>query len=185
MITKTKELSDYVIELQNGNGEAFEAIYNLTYQQAFFTALKVCKNEDDAQDVLQEAYIYLLEKYNDIKNPESFKSWFNMVVANKSKNLLRKNNPALFNDEDEQDLIISSIEDEEFGPSEKLEEKEFCSEIMKLIDNLNDEKRTVIILFYFNEMSIKQIAQALGTNENTVKSRLFQAKKDLRKSIEK
>lgn len=64
MKTSYTELSDLIKKLQSGDVSVFEEIYNLTYERVYFTALKICKSEDDAEDVVQEAYIYLMNKAN-------------------------------------------------------------------------------------------------------------------------
>ena len=185
MKTSYTELSDLIKKLQSGDVSVFEEIYNLTYERVYFTALKICKSEDDAEDVVQEAYIYLMNKANEIKNPDAFISWFNMVVASKAKNLLRKNSPVLFDSNETEQFVLESIEDtdKDFQPSADYEQSELRDEVMGLIDNLSDEKRTAVILFYYNEMTTKQIAESLNVNENTIKSRLVQAKKDLTKGV--
>lgn len=185
MKTSYTELSDLIKKLQSGDVSVFEEIYKLTYERVYFTALKICKSEDDAEDVVQEAYIYLMNKANEIKNPDAFISWFNMVVASKAKNLLRKNSPVLFDSNETEQFVLESIEDtdKDFQPSADYEQSELRDEVMGLIDNLSDEKRTAVILFYYNEMTTKQIAESLNVNENTIKSRLVQAKKDLTKGV--
>lgn len=187
------QLSELVLKLQAGDGKAFEQIYNLTNKSAYFTALKITKNEDDAQDVLQEAYIKLLEKIGELDKPDSFMSWFNMMVANKAKDYMRKYNPNLFTDnvisggkdDDEEYSVFDTIEEDNdaFIPGAGIEQAELQRDVMGLIESLSDEKRTAILLYYYNEMTTKQIAESLGVNENTVKSRLVQAKKDLAKGI--
>lgn len=190
-IDKAK-LSVAVVKLQSGDMDAFNEVYSLTNQSAYFTALKITKNEEDAQDVLQNAYIKLLDKISSLDKPESFMSWFNMMVANESRNLMKKNHADLFTDnvlsggkEDEEYSVFDTIEDdtESFTPGLDIEQDELQREVMALIDSLSDEKRTAVTLFYYNEMTTKQIAEALEINENTVKSRLVQAKKDLAKGI--
>lgn len=185
MKTSYTELSDLIKKLQGGDISVFEKIYNLTYDRVYFTALKICKSEEDAEDVVQEAYIYLMNKANEIKNPDAFISWFNMVVASKAKNLLRKNSPVLFDSNETEQFVLESIEDtdKDFQPSADYEQSELRDDVMGLIDNLSDEKRTAVILFYYNEMTTKQIAESLNVNENTIKSRLVQAKKDLTKGV--
>ena len=180
-----QKLAQLVDRLQNGDKKAFDEIYVMTQEKAIFTSLKICKNEEDAQDIVQEAYMYLMEKVNDIKNPEAFMSWFNMVVASKTKNMLRKKNPVLFDSNESEEFILDSIEDndKDFHPSEDYEHTELREEVMELVDDLSEEKRTAIVLFYYDEMTTKQIAESLGINENTVKSRLVQAKKDLAKGV--
>lgn len=182
---ESQRLARLVVRLQNGDMAAFDEIYQLTYERAVFTSLKICRSKEDANDIVQESYMYLLDKANDIRNPEAFMSWFNMVVASKTKNMLRKNNPVLFGSRETEEYVLDSIEeaDTTFQPSDDVEQTELCEEVMELIDNLSDDKRTAVILFYYDEMTTKQIAESLGVNENTIKSRLVQAKKDLTKGI--
>lgn len=183
--SNTKNLAELVRKLQGGDRSAFDGIYNLTYEKVYFTALKICKNEEDAEDVLQESYIHLMNKVQDLKNSESFMSWFNMIVASRAKNLLRKNNPVLFKDEETEDAVLDSItdEDKDYKPGSDIEQDELKKDVMELVDGLSDDKRTAVILYYYNEMTTRQIAESLGVNENTVKSRLVQAKKDLAKGV--
>ncbi|MBQ8943497.1 MAG: sigma-70 family RNA polymerase sigma factor [Clostridia bacterium] len=184
-------LSKLIIKLQQGDGMVFEDIYNATRESAYFTALKISKSEDDAEDILQESYIYMLENIGAVENPDSFQSWFNRVVANKAKDLLRKNHPERFadayfsNDEGEEASIMDFVEneDESFIPEASLDNAELAHEVMKMIDSLGDDKRTAVVLYYYNDMTTKEIAESLGVNENTVKSRLVQAKKDIVRAI--
>lgn len=191
MSLEKNSITREVKRLQAGDGTAFENLYNLTAGTAWFTALKIVKNEHDAQDVLQESYMVVLDKINNLENPEQFMSWFNMIVANKAKELLRKNNKYVFVDEPENPEVFG-IPDEydcsddggwTINPADITEKKDFQLQIMALIDNLSDDKRTVIMLYYFNELSVKQISESLDISEGTVKSRLFYAKNDLTKGI--
>ena len=186
-----ERLAAEVVKYKNGDGRAFETIYNMTNQAAYFTALKIVKNEDDAQDVLQDSYVKVLDKISTLDKPESFMSWFNMLVANTAKNYLAKNNPSrfvdsYFSDEDgEENSLLNLVENEHeiFTPGTDVEKNELCDDVMSLIEGLSDDKRTAVVLYYYNEMTTKQIAESLGVNENTVKSRLVQAKKDLAAGI--
>lgn len=185
MSDNSKKIAKLVVKMQNGDMSVFDELYESTKEAAIFTSLCICKNREDAEDIVQESYVYLFQKVNDIKNPEAFMSWFNMVVASKTKNMLRKKNPVLFDSNESEEFILDSIEDndKDFHPSEDYEHTELREEVMELVDDLSEEKRTAIVLFYYDEMTTKQIAESLGINENTVKSRLVQAKKDLAKGV--
>ena len=187
-----EQLIAEIKKLQTGDGQAFERLYQMTSQSAYFTALKIVKNEDDAQDVLQESYMIVLDKINDLEKPDAFMSWFHMIVANKAKELLRKNNKYLFADPDESagddaDAFFDSLEDETaaYSPAAGVEQEELKKQVLALIDGLSDEKRTVILLYYYNDLTIRQIAESLAVNENTVKSRLFHAKRELADGVKK
>ena len=67
MSADKERLSALVVRLQQGDGNAFEEIYNLTRESAYFTALKISKNENDAEDILQETYIHILERINTLE----------------------------------------------------------------------------------------------------------------------
>ena len=181
------EVAKYVVQMQNGDGQAFEKLYNATNQSGYFTALKILKDEDEAQDVLQDSYVKVLEKINDIQNPESFVSWFHQIVANTAKNFLAKKKPSLFaSDEEEQDYAeFTPDEDEVWQPEKNVDEDDVRRHVMQIIEGLSDEKRTCVLLYYYNEMSVADIAKSVGASENTVKARLFQARKDIRKEVEK
>lgn len=90
MTVDYERLTAAVIRLQNGEGKAFEEIYNLTNGPAYFTALKIAKNEDDAQDVLQDSYVKVLDKIGELEKPESFMSWFNIDNAEKLNGSVRR-----------------------------------------------------------------------------------------------
>lgn len=181
------EAAKYVVQMQNGDGQAFEKLYNLTNQSGYFTALKILKDEDEAQDVLQDSYVKVLEKIREIQNPESFVSWFHQIVANTAKNYLAKKKPSLFtSEEEEQDYAeFTPDEDEIWQPEKSVDEDDMRRQIMQIIEGLTDEKRTCVLLYYYNEMSVSDIARSVGASENTVKARLFQARKDIRKEVEK
>ena len=181
------EVAQYVVQMQNGDGQAFEKLYYATNQSGYFTALKILKNEDEAQDVLQDSYVTVLEKIGSIQNPESFVGWFHQIVANKAKNILAKKKPALFASDEEAQEYTAFIadEDEIWQPEKNVDEEDVRRQVMQIIDGLTDEKRTCVLLYYYNEMSVADIAQTVGASENTVKARLFQARKDIRKEVEK
>ncbi len=186
------DLIQEVVKLRSGDGKAFEKIYNLTNRSAYFTALKIVGNETDAQDVVQESYMIMIDKIGDLENPAAFSNWFSVIVANKAREFLRKNKKYVFTDDidemsdEEVKAFNDSLESEkeEFRPGTLIEQLELKSQVMALIDGLSDDKRTAILLYYYNRLSVKEISEALGVNENTVKSRLFYAKKDLAKGIE-
>lgn len=171
--------------IQNGEKEAFEELYRLTSQKAYFIALKIVQNEHDAEDILQESYIKALEKIDEIDPEQSFTAWFNRVVANKSKDFLKGRKKLVFEGEEEQ--IFESVPEEstQFNPEESLEQDELCREVMAAIDELTAEKRACVMMMYFGEMSVNEIAESLDVPVSTVKNRLFTARKDLKNKFEK
>ena len=185
MKNENKITSRLIKQMQKGNQSAFEEFYKLTSQKAYFIALKITQNEHDAEDILQESYIKALEKINEIDASQNVTSWFLKIVSNKSKDLLRSRNRIAF--EGEEETIFEEIPEEkaEFCPEENLNQEELRLEVMAAIDELTDEKRACIMMMYFGDMSVKEIAESIEVPESTVKNRLYTARKDLKTRFEK
>ena len=185
MKDENKKIARLIKQIQRGKQSAFEEFYKLTSPKAYFIALKITQNEHDAEDILQESYIKALEKINEIDTSQNITSWFLKIVSNKSKDLLKSKNHLVF--EGEEETVFEEIPEEkaEFCPEENLNQEELRLEVMAAIDELTDEKRACIMMRYFGDMSVKEIAESIEVPESTVKNRLHTARKDLRTKFEK
>ena len=174
-----QEIAILVEKVQQGDMDAFGKLYELVSPRSLFVALEIVKNKQDAEDILQDSFITALEKINTVEKSESFVGWFNRIVANKSKDFLKKKKPVLFDEEEKQVFELIPDEDREYSPQENFNDNETRQLVLDAVNELSDEKRICILLHYYNEMSVADIAKSVGANENTIKSRLFQARKDL------
>lgn len=180
-----QRIAELVRKVQSGDNSAFEELYRLTSKRAFFVALHFTKNDDDAEDILQESYVKALSKIKELDKPESFSSWLNQIVANKSKDFLKKKKPMLFEAEENEVFEVLSDEDTSFDPEENLDQTELQKTVMEVLDELSEEKRACILMMYFEELSVGEIAETLEIPEGTVKTRLFSARKDLKDKFAK
>ena len=185
MKKENKKIARLIKQIQRGNQSAFEEFYKLTSPKAYFIALKITQNEHDAEDILQESYMKALEKINEIDTSQNISSWFLKIVSNKSKDLLKSRNRLVFDDEEERFFDEIPEEKTEFCPEESLNQEELRLEVMAAIDELTAEKRACIMMMYFGDMSVKEIAESIEVPESTVKNRLFTARKDLKSRFEK
>lgn len=185
MKSENKKIARLIKQIQHGNQSAFEEFYKLTSPKAYFIALKITQNEHDAEDILQESYIKALEKINEIDTSQNINSWFLKIVSNKSKDFLKSKKCIVFDSEEESYLDETPEEKTEFCPEENLNQEELRLEVMAAIDELTAEKRACIMMMYFGDMSVKEIAESIEIPENTVKSRLYHARKELRTKFEK
>ena len=175
----------------SGDGEATAELYRRTYQEKYYIALKYMKNREDAEDVLQDSYVRAFEHLGSLQDPERFPSWLSMIVANTAKNALAKKNPVLFtdlvgdNEEFDEDPILR-IEDMDLSthPEAAYLESERRELLSELLGSLTEEQRMAVMMFYVEELGTREIASALEVNENTVKSRLFKARKALQKKAD-
>lgn len=179
-----KKIDELAKKVKKGDKKAFEELYKLTSSRAYFTALQICNDKQEAEDILQESYITALNKISSLERTESFMGWFNRIVVNKSKDFLRKKNPKLFSEDDEWLLEGQSDESDKFSPESNIDKEELKTVVMDAVKELNVEKRTCVMMKYFNDMSVNEIAQAMEVPVSTVKNRLFDARKELKKLFE-
>lgn len=182
-----KDFIQIVDVAKSGNNKAFEKLYNMTKDSAYFVALSITKNEHDAMDILQDSYIKAFKNLNTLKQPEVFDSWLNRIVANTSKNYITKKKPVLFGDVSND--ISGIFDDEEFIdkqniPHEVVDSKETARLIMEIIDRLSEDKRLIVIMYYYQEMQVKEIAETLELPVTTIKYKLLSARQEMKKDIE-
>ena len=138
-----------------------------TYGPALYRlAFGYCLNRSDAEDVVQEVFLTYLQREPECEGPEQLQAWLMTVTANKCKNLLKSG----------WRKRTLPLEDVHASPDHRDEVIEVRSAMAKLPPNL----RGVVHLFYFERLSTKQIAESLNLSETAVRSRLFQARKQLK-----
>lgn len=99
-----------------GEERGYGFLYEKTYKSKYYLALQYMKNEEEAEDVLQEAYMKAFAKIDTLENPEAFPGWLGMIVANTAKNMLGKKRPVLFADlavDEEGEQFEYQIEDDD------------------------------------------------------------------------
>lgn len=184
-----RNIDEYVKKAKEGEQQAFSKLFELTNQSAYYTALKITKNQNDAEDIVQDAYIKAFTSLTMLTDDSKFESWFNCIVANKCRDFLKKKKPDLFSKFDTEDSDVAfedTLENKDLSllPESVTDNEALRRMIMDCIERLPDEQKLCIILFYYDELSVKEIAAALHIPEGTVKSRLNKARKTLKKEFE-
>lgn len=183
---KTEKITALVIKAQNGDNKAMNKLFNEFYNEVYYFALKTVKNEDVAYDVTQEVFVEVIKTLPSLKEPEAFKSWLYKVAYHQCTRYFRKKKDVLVEEDEDGNTIFDDLEDKsaEFVPDKALEQKEFRETIVSMINELSEEQRSAVMLYYFDELSIKEIAKVQCVSEGTVKSRLNYGRKAVKKSIE-
>ncbi len=177
-----KTIKELVLSAKNGNKKAFDKLYKLTSNDVWFTCVSLLKDEENAKDIMQETYITAFLKLDTLKDEEKFCGWLTAIATNKSKNKLKGKVEYQIDDEV---LIAETETDELMLPEEyitKAEKRKVLLQIME--DTLSFNQYQVVLMFYFNELSIAEIAQALEISEGTVKSRLNSSRAKMKTAIE-
>ncbi|OLN31734.1 sigma-70 family RNA polymerase sigma factor [Desulfosporosinus metallidurans] len=177
-----------VTKLKSGDQQAFEELYELTHNKVYFLALKMVRNHENALDIVQETYISVYKSIDKLINPEVFNAWLSKIVVNKCKDFLGKQKEVLLTEKEElEDKDASdAIEDTsgDFIPHEVLDKSETRNMIMALIDNLPEAQRTTLLLHYYQELNVEEIAAIIECPVATVKSRLIYARRQIKTGVE-
>jgi len=176
-------LAKIIKAAQKGDSQARQALYLESSKSVYFLAFKILKNKEDAEDITQDVFVTVFEKLAELKQPAAYINWVNQITSNKCLNYLKKKKPMLV---DEQDLLDIMDEDgsvDNTTPEMLYDNEETRRIIMEIIDKLPETQRVSVMLRYYSQLSIEEIAVATDTNEYTVKNRLATARKKIRSAI--
>ena len=181
------DLKDLVELSKEGDQQAIAQLYDRTSKRAYYLAKQLVKDEDQAQDIVQDAYVKVFTNLHLLEQVENFQGWLNTIVVNKSKDYLKKKKPMLFSqmvsEEDEGRELDFEDEGGYFSPDRRVDYTETKRLIQGMIDRLPQEQRMAIVLFYLEEMPVKQIARVMECSEGTVKSRLNYGRKAIKAQV--
>ncbi|WP_417122178.1 RNA polymerase sigma factor [Ruminococcus bicirculans (ex Wegman et al. 2014)] len=178
---KKEKIRRLVLQAGQGDRAAFGELYEEMGRSVYFNCLKLLGNTQQAEDITQDTFMKALEKLDSLKEPENFSAWVNRIAINNCKMYFRKN-PRIA--EEESEKIIDDTPDSELIPDDYADSEEKRRIIMNIIDTaLTDEQRQTIILFYFDMMSVAEIAEIMECSVGTVTSRLSAARKKIREAV--
>lgn len=179
-----ENIQDLVARVISGDMQAFEAIYQATYRQVYYTCLSFLRNEQNTLDMMQETYITALTHLQQLEEPERITAWLNRIAVNKCKDFLTKKMPVLMDDDSIIDQPVLE-ENDNFLPESYV----LNAEKRKIILTIMQEELTAIqyqtiLLYYFDGMSVPEIAACMECPEGTVKYRLSAARGKIKQGVQ-
>lgn len=166
----------------SGNQDAWNSLYQMTYQKIYYTCICLVKKEQDALDMVQEAYTSAWEHLGELKDRQQFEAWLIRIAVNKCKNLLKKTNRFYLNDTDA--MEDCEEENENFLPESYAAQQEKRQLVFHIMSNvLSETLYRTVILFYFDEMTIQEIAELMECPVGTVKYRLNAARRKIKEGV--
>lgn len=139
---------------------------------AFRFAYTYTRNREEAEDVVSESVIKALKSVKSLKEEKNIKPWFYKIIVNTALTHLKRNSKVVYIDYDEMGELKGREDDYSYLSFESM------------IKNLDIKYKEIIVMRFFENMSIKEISQVLGINENTVKTRLYSGLKKLKIQLE-
>lgn len=174
------DIKKLVLQAAQGNKAAFGALYEETGRTVYFSCLKLLGDPQLAEDITQETYLTALQKLGNLAQPENFPAWVNRIGINLCKMHFRNNSAP----EDNSEEIIEEIPDEGLIPEEYVSNDAKRKIIMDIIDTvLTEEQRRSVILYYFDMLTVPEIAEVMNCTTGTVTSRLSAARKKIKEAV--
>lgn len=176
-------ISHLVEKIKKGDNKSFEKLYKLTEREVWFTCISFLKNETTAQDIMQETYITAFLKIQSLEKSSQIRSWLNRIAVNKCKNYLKGKGGIQLDDEifENQAIVDEHISIPEEYISDKAK-REIILSIMQEV--LSDVQYQTVIMHYFNEMTVDEIAEVFECSRGTVLSRLNYSRAKMKTAIE-
>lgn len=169
-----------ILLCQKGKIRAFETLVNRYKKNAYFIALGLVGNSDDAFDLSQEAFVRVYKSINKYNGRSKFFPWFYTILTNLCKNHLKKQNvrKKYLSSEIAREKLTQTQESEGESEKESLKQK-----LLDEIDKLPYKFKEVIVLKHFRGFSYKEISETLGIPVGSVMSRLYYARKKLKENL--
>ena len=167
----------------DGNAKAFEVLYERysTKLVRYFHRM-LWKDQEKAEDFMQELFTKIIHKPHQYDPARPFKTWLYSVANNMCKNEYRKQEIRKVTSYELNEATAVADEHVDFG--RKIDRDTFNRLLMEELEELDEKKRDTFILRYKEDMSIKEISEAMGCSEGTVKSRIFYTLKHLNKALQ-
>lgn len=146
-----------------------ERILTDNYEKYYRLAYSYMRNEDDALDVVQESAYRAIRDCGKVKNKDYLSTWIYRIVVNTALDMLRRK---------KKENITEEL------PEIPVEDQYQDLELRTVLNQLDDKSRTIILLRYFEDLKLEDIADIVGDNLNTVKARLYRSLKKLRLNLE-
>jgi RNA polymerase sigma-70 factor, ECF subfamily len=167
------EYKNLVKRAINGDGEAFELLIKQESDKLYKIAFLHVRNKEDALDVIQESVYKAFISIEKLKNPDFFSTWLVKILIRTAYRVLEQRKVLAFIDDDS----ITDLLDKEVPEYEQQVDLSYA------VSKLKNNYQTVIILFYYNDLSIRDISKTLDKPEGTIKTYLRRARLELKKMI--
>ena len=188
-----RSIGELVIQTKNRDEKAAEELIRLTEGRAYAVARALCRNEQDAKDVVQDCYMKAFSQLDKLNDPSRFEQWLSSMVRNACYDLFRSSAYAKTNvfsdisaENEEGDVIELEPIDmhSTYQPEVSLDEKTKKEIVFDILAKLPDDQRAAIVCMYYEDMKISDIAREMQCSENTIKSRLNYARKKIAEEVE-
>ena len=178
---------EFVRLLQSGSSSAFERLHRLYSRRLFQQIIAVTRNEEDAEDALQDTFFQAFRAVRSFEGRSRIATWLTRIAINAALMKVRKRRsrsevPLEWPSESEEDLSILDPRDPSPNPEQIHEERQRRNQLADAIERLEPTLRSAVDLWVSRDCSIAEVANALDVSPSAIKSRMYRARKKLRRS---
>lgn len=182
-------LIQLVQQAQQSDANAISVLFAQYKDMVYSIAMRETKDRALSDDIVQETFVEVILKINDLKNPASFPAWLKILTYHQCTRYYKKKetvHETVAMENDDGLSIFDMVEEENatYIPDEALDQKEFKETILEMMETLPDAQRAALHMFYYEEMPLKVIAKIQGVSINTANTRLNRGRLAMKNSIE-
>ena len=176
--------ADLIKQCLLGDNAGFDALVRKYQKQVYHFCFGMVGNADDASDAAQDAFVKAYHALANFREDASFLSWIMRIANNACVDLWRRRGRRNAVSLDDEDSGLNDIPSDALDPESMVIGEENRRLILEAVLRMPEKRRGALVMFYFGEMSIRDISRALGKPEGTVKSDLHFAREMLRRKLE-
>ncbi len=173
---------EIIVRMQQGDEDAFSRLFRMYSGRVLRMAYLISGNYADSEDIVQETFVKCFTYRARLKDPDKFEPWLYQIMTRTAWRVAGKSRREQPSEE------IGRIQDEMAGefssPLENVLSSEEGERLWRAVESLEIRQRPAVVLYYYTQMSTREIAKAMGCLEGTGKSRLFTARRNLRKLLD-
>ena len=182
------EITALAQRAQAGDRTAFETLYNEFSDRVYFFAKRNIGSSDAARDITSETFVTALERIGELRSGESFIGWLYSIAYSRCVKYNRDcSRTEHFEDSEQLENTVNdaALNEPVMLPEDYVSNAETREQLKAVINRLPPDQRSAVILYYYDEMSVPEVAKTLGTNEHNASQKLFTARKRIRRELEK
>lgn len=181
---------EWVQKARENDAESLEKLYVFCYQPVYLTIKYLMQNnEDTVMDILQDTFIEAFKKLDQLGDDSKFPAWVKTIARNRTMDLLRRNKiyrmdsiDAADEDDDKPEMQLEDM-NADASPELQMDQQETARLIREILDSLSAGQRAAITMYYYEDMSIAEIARFCGISEGTVKAQLHAGRKKIEQKV--
>lgn len=170
----------------SGDEKSFDLLVEKYFRQIYNFVFRLVGSVVEAEDLTQEVFVKAWKRFGKYDREKKFKTWLFVIARNSVIDLLRKKKEiplSKFEDEEGNNFLEENLVDIEALPNELFERQELQKELQTAIDKLSPKEKSVVLLYYQEQLSFREISEIFGESINTIKSRYQRSLIKLRREL--